>query len=244
MRKYGRKILNSTIALYVSIALIVLVVFFSFYYAYGHYMTTLIADKEEKAIAYTLSNREVEKGKIVFYGDSITEMCETKLYYPEFDIVNRGISGDTTAGMLKRLDENLLSIEPSTVLFLGGINDIDKGFSTQEIADNIDKILSAIRTRCPNCRIFVQSVYPVNKKLRPLYLNKVNNRNNEAVTELNAVLPEICERYGCVFLDIHSHLVDAEGNLNKSYTRDGLHLIKKGYFFVAEFIKPYLAESA
>ncbi|MDE7336885.1 MAG: hypothetical protein K2N32_02090, partial [Clostridia bacterium] len=86
MKKYGRKILNSTIALYVSIALTVLIVFFSFYYAYGRYMTTLIADKQEKAVAYAAGNKSVEEGGIVFYGDSITEMCQTSLYYPEFEI--------------------------------------------------------------------------------------------------------------------------------------------------------------
>ncbi|MDE6758835.1 MAG: lysophospholipase [Clostridia bacterium] len=244
MKKYGRKILHSTIALYVSIALIVLVVFFSFYYAYGHYMTTLIADKGEKAVAYTLSNREIEKGKIVFYGDSITEMCETSLYYPEFDIINRGISGDTTLGMLQRLDDNLLNIEPSTVLFLGGINDIDRNVPVEEIAGNIEAILNSIRSNCPNCRIIVQSVYPINKNIRPYYLNKVNNRTNEAVRQLNALLPDICEKYDCTFLDIYSYLADEDGNLNKSFTRDGLHLIKKGYFYIAEIIKPYLAQSA
>ena len=244
MKKYGRKILNSTIALYVSIALIVLVVFFSFYYAYGHFMTTLIADKGEKAVAYAMSNKEVEKGKIVFYGDSITEMCETSMYYPEFEIINRGISGDTTAGMLQRLDDNLLNIAPSTVLFLGGINDIDKNIPVEEIAGNIEAILSSIKANFPDCRIIVQSVYPVNKNIRPHYLNKVNNRNNEAVRQLNELLPEICQKYDCIYLDIHSYLADEDGNLNKNYTRDGLHLIKKGYFYIAEIIKPYLAQTA
>ncbi len=243
MKKYGRKILNSTIALYVSIALTVLIVFFSFYYAYGRYTTTLIADKQEKALAYASSNKLEEDGGIVFYGDSITEMCETSRYYPEFKIINRGISGDTTNGMLQRLDSNLLNIKPSTVLFLGGINDIDKHISKNEIVDNIDKIVTAIKGVNPDCRIIVQSIYPVNENIRPRYLNKVHNRNNQAVREVNVELEKICQNRGCVYVDVYSLLADEEGNLNKLYTRDGLHLIKKGYFAVAEIIKPYLAES-
>ena len=243
MKKYGRKILNSTIALYVSIALTVLIVFFSFYYAYGRYMTTLIADKQEKAVAYAAGNKSVEEGGIVFYGDSITEMCQTSLYYPEFEIINRGISGDTTEGMLARLDNNLLNIKPSTVLFLGGINDIDKNVPTEEIANNVDAIIVAIKDVNPDCRIIVQSVYPVNENIRPRYLNKVNNRNNVAVMELNEELKKICQNRDCVYLDIYSVLADEDGNLDKRYTRDGLHLIKKGYFAVAEEIKPYLAQS-
>lgn len=243
MKKYGRKILNSTIALYVSIALIVLVVFFSFYYAYGHYTTTIIADIGEKVVAYAVKNKTEDKGKIVFYGDSITEMCDTSLYYPEFEIINRGISRDSTSGMLERLQDNLLNIQPSTVLFLGGINDIGREIPTEDIARNIESILYTIHQSCPDCRIIVQSVYPVNKNIRPRYINTVNNRSNEAVRELNSALSEICQIYGYVYVDVHSHLTDDEGNLNKEYSRDGLHLTKKGYFVVAEIIKPYLVES-
>ena len=242
MRKYGRKILNSSIALYVSVALVFVVVFASYYYAYGHYAFTLIADKSEKAVAYAHLNKNVEKGEIVFYGDSITEMCDVSLYYPEFKIINRGISGDTTSGMLERLQDNLLDIQPSTVLFLGGTNDIGKDVPTEEIAENIESILNAIREKCPECRIIVQSVYPINKGIRPRYLNQVKGRSNEAVIQLNSALVELCRRHGYTYVDVYSHLVASDGNLNGEYTRDGLHLTRKGYFTVAGIIKPYLVE--
>ncbi len=243
MKKYGRKIRNSSIALYVSIALTVLIVFFSFYYAYGKYCTTLISDKQKKAAAYTVKNKTQEHGKIVFYGDSITEMCDTDTYYPDLDIVNRGISGDTTAGMLERLENNLLSIEPSTVLFLGGINDVDKNISVEEITNNIENIVSQIKTRLPECKVIVQSVYPVNKEKLPRYLNKVNNRDNDKVHEINQRLPSICEKYGCLYIDINKILSDEQGNLNSRYTRDGLHLTKKAYFAISHVITPYIAPS-
>lgn len=242
MRKYGRKILNSSITLYVGIAVVLVVVFSSYYYAYGHYAFTLIADKEEKAVAYARLNKNVDKGEIVFYGDSITEMCDASLYYPEFEIINRGISGDTTSGMLERLQDNLLDIEPSTIVFLGGTNDIGRNVPTEEIAGNVESILSAIHEKCPECRIIVQSVYPVNKGIRPHYINKVKDRNNEAVIKLNSALAELCQRHGYTYVDVYSRLTDSEGNLDREYTRDGLHLTKKGYFAAAEIIKPYLVE--
>ncbi|MDE5548880.1 MAG: lysophospholipase [Clostridia bacterium] len=240
MKKYVKKIIHSMLAIYVSLAVILIVVFSSFYYAYGHYMTVLISDKNEKVVAYASKNNIENTGKIVFYGDSITEMCDTSLYYPEFDIINRGISGDTTSGMLERLQDNLLNIQPSTVVFLGGTNDIGKKIPTDQIAKNIESILSSIKEKCPNCKIIVQSVYPVNKHVRPHFLNQVNNRSNDAVAELNSALVELCQRYDYTYVDVYSYLTDSDGNLNREYTRDGLHLIKKGYFKVAEIIKPYL----
>ena len=243
MKKYVKKIIRSTLALYVGIAVILVVVFSSFYYAYGHYATTLIADKGEKAVAYARLNKNTQKGEIVFYGDSITEMCDVSLYYPEFEIINRGISGDTTSGMLERLQDNLLDIEPSTVVFLGGTNDIGKNVPTEEIAGNIESILKAVKEKCPNCRIIVQSVYPVNKNIRPRFLNQVNDRTNDSVIKLNSALVELCQRRGYTYVDTYSHLIDDEGNLSSEYTRDGLHLTQKGYFALTEVIKPYLVES-
>lgn len=243
MKKYVKRIIHSMVTLYVGIAIILVVVFSSYYYAYGHYTTTLIADKGEKAVAYTRLNKNIEKGEIVFYGDSITEMCDVSLYYPEFEIINRGISGDTTSGMLERLQDNLLDIEPSTVVFLGGTNDIGKNVPIEEIAGNIESILKAIKDRCPNCRIIVQSVYPVNKNIRPRYLNQVNARTNDAVIKLNAALVELCQRRGYTYVNTYSYLIDDEGNLKSEYTRDGLHLTRKAYFALAEVIKPYLIES-
>ena len=141
------------------------------------------------------------------------------------------------------LGQQLAKYQTVDRFVLGGINDIDKHISKNEIVDNIDKIVTAIKGVNPDCRIIVQSIYPVNENIRPRYLNKVHNRNNQAVREVNVELEKICQDRGCVYVDVYSLLADEEGNLNKLYTRDGLHLIKKGYFAVADIIKPYLAQS-
>lgn len=240
MGRYYRKILHSIICFYVSVITTVMIIFFVYYDAYGSYLTTILKDQSVKAQSYAEQNKSAEKGRTVFFGDSITELCDLSEYYPEIKTYNRGISGDTTSGMLKRLESNVLNIEPSTLVFLGGTNDLGHGVSPQKIASNINEILKRTRNALPDCKIIVQSVYPVNPDKRPPFLNAVKSRKNSDILAVNELLPNICDNYGAIYVDIHSLLKDDEGKLNKEYTMDGLHIKDKGYRIISQELKKYL----
>lgn len=240
MSGYYRKILNSVICFYVCVITTVMIIFFVYYDAYGNYMSTMLKPKTEKAQHYAELNKTAEHNWTVFFGDSLTELCDTQKYYPEIPNHNRGISGDTTQGMLSRLDDNVINIEPSTVVFLGGINDIGHGTAIDTLLSNIDKILARITECLPECEILVQSLYPVNPHKKPAFLNAVGIRTNEAVLTVNAVLPEICSKYDATYINIHDLLTDEDGNLDKHYTADGLHINADGYKIVSKEIKRYL----
>ena len=70
-------------------------------------------------------NNPIGSGKIVFLGNSITEAGGdwNKRFVSANKIVNRGISGDITEGVLSRLDE-IIHYKPIAVFILIGINDI------------------------------------------------------------------------------------------------------------------------
>lgn len=240
MGRYYRKILHSIICFYVSVITTVMIIFFVYYDAYGNYMSTMLKDQGAKSEHYAELNLTAEKGRTVFFGDSITELCDLSEYYPEIETYNRGISGDTTGGMFKRLESNILAIEPTTLVFLGGTNDLGHGYSPQQIAANIEQILKRTRESLPDCKIIVQSVYPVNPYKRPPFLNAVKSRKNSDIDTLNSLLPDICDKYGAIFVDIHSLLVDEDGNLNKDYTMDGLHIKAEGYKIISKAIKEYI----
>lgn len=242
MGEYYKRIIRSLICFYVSVITTVMIIFFVYYDAYGSYMTTMLKPQDEKAQRYTELNKSAQHGLTVFFGDSLTELCDISKYYPDIPALNRGISGDTTSGMLKRVESNIVAIEPSTVVFLGGINDIGSGAKVENIASNIDKILSVLTENLPECRIFVESLYPVNSHKKPAFLNAVGRRSNEAVLALNALLPDICDKYGVTYIDLHDLLTDDDGNLDKHYTMDGLHINSKGYEIVTAEITKYLAK--
>lgn len=203
-------------------------------------MYTMLKPQAEKAEHYSELNKTAPHGLTVFFGDSLTELCDTEKYYPDIPNLNRGISGDTTAGMLKRVDSNVIAIEPVNVVFLGGINDIGHGVAIDSILSNIEQILAAIKNALPDCRVFVESLYPVNSHKKPAFLNAVGIRTNEAVLEVNSRLPDICNKYEVTYINVHDMLADEDGNLNRHYTMDGLHINAEGYKIVTAEVNRYL----
>lgn len=220
--------------------LIVLSVFLAYYAAYGDILFTILGSKSAKAKKYTELNASAQKGQTVFFGDSLTEFYDTDSAFPSFASYNRGISGDTTDGMLSRLDSNLLALEPSRIVFLGGANDLNHGLSPDEIVANIREILSKIKTSLPECEVYVETLYPVNPDTRPLYLNSVADRKNEDILKINAALIPLCEEMGVTLINVHDSLTDADGKLREELTMDGLHVNKDGYSIVTNILSEYL----
>ena len=101
---------------------VALSVFLVFWQAYGDNMFKLLGSKQAKANAYAASDDP--KGGVVFFGDSLTEFCDLDKFYPDLNAINRGIAGDTTSGMLERVRSNVVKLDPSVVVFLGGANDL------------------------------------------------------------------------------------------------------------------------
>ena len=240
MTRYDKKIRNSVIAIVTAAAIICITLIASYFAIYGAHGVTFLSNKDKKATAYANAGIKTAHGKTVFFGDSITEMCNLEEYYPAVNACNRGISGDTTQDMLNRLQSNALDVAPAKIVFLGGTNDIGKNIAPQDIAKNIESIIQRIQEALPDCSIFIQSVYPVNPIRKPTFFNKTGSRNNAAVDELNALLQNLCNQCDCVYIDVNSSLKDQDGNLKNDYSVDGLHLTTEGYLRAASIITPYI----
>lgn len=242
VKDYFRNEKSALIAFFASISLVILVLslFLAYYAAYGDILFSIIGNKKIKENNYNEMNASAQKGQTVFFGDSLTEFYDTDSAFSSFLSYNRGISGDTTQGMLSRLDGNLLSLEPSRVVFLGGANDLNHGVTTDDVIVNIREILTRIKTSLPGCEIYVESLYPVNPYTHPIYLNSVANRKNEDIDKINAALKPLCEELGCIYINVHDLLTDADGNLRAELTMDGLHVNKDGYDIVTTVLNNYL----
>ncbi|MFR8022647.1 MAG: SGNH/GDSL hydrolase family protein, partial [Streptococcus salivarius] len=180
----------------------------------------------------------LDKGQIVFAGDSITEFFALKKYLGrDLPLVNRGIAGTDSVWLLDHLKEQVLELEPSKLVLLIGINDIGRAYPIQEIVNRISDIVMTVRQESLFTEIYLLSVLPVSE--RPEHSSKVKIRNNATVRELNqqlAVLP------GVTYVDLYDYLTDAQGQLNDTYTTDGLHLSPQGYQVLAEPIKKEILE--
>ena len=110
--------------------------------------------------------------KIVFLGDSITEGGgDWNRYLGTNNVVNRGISGDTTLGVLARLHE-IWFYKPISLFLLIGINDIFNSDSPNRnnitplsVSNNIIAIADLIYERSPKTQVYVQTTLPINNKL-------------------------------------------------------------------------------
>ncbi|MFN0034697.1 MAG: GDSL-type esterase/lipase family protein [Saprospiraceae bacterium] len=163
-------------------------------------------------------------GSIIFLGDSQTEQAEWhELFGDGPKVLNRGISGDFTTGVLERLPE-VLRHKPLKIFLLVGVNDLIFRNSVPEIETTYRAIVQKIRANSPDTELYLQSVLPLNNDVRK------TGATNAKVLELNARIVQIARDFALPYLDIATPLKDADGNLSAKFTEDGLHLNGLGYF--------------
>ena len=175
--------------------------------------------------------------EIIFLGNSITDGCEWAELLHNKHVINRGISGDVTAGILNRLDE-ITRGKPAKVFLLIGINDLAHGIPPDSVFTNICKIASIIHLQSPHTKVYIQSILPVNN----IY-NMFNDHTGKTlqIMEINKKLQDWSQKSGFVFIDLFSRFKNPSDNLmNPACTNDGLHLLGKGYQLWAEIIRAYL----
>jgi lysophospholipase L1-like esterase len=172
-------------------------------------------------------------GKIVFLGNSITEGGNWKRLLKDSTVINRGIAGDNTFGMLARIDE-VLALKPASLFILIGTNDLSKKIPVEAIIENIFAIVSQVKAGSPKTKIFVQSIFPVNETVEK-FPTQFNNGSNILI--INDQLSRYGERLRYTYVDVYSKLLDDQGRLHKNYTWDGLHLTAAGYQRWVEVLK-------
>lgn len=181
----------------------------------------------------------VRPNAIIFLGNSITDGAEWYELFGNDEILNRGISGDITAGILNRLDEITMR-KPSKVFLLIGTNDLERKVPQDEIVRNIFLIAQIIQQDSPDTKLYVQSILPVSD-----FYKMFNNhtKNGEAIIQINKLLSENAKRYNYTYIDLHSEFIDSEGKLKKEFSNDGLHLNGQAYQQWKKIILPAIEQN-
>ena len=194
---------------------------------------------EARRTGFSELNKGVKPGGIVFTGDSITDWFPIHELLPkDLPLHNRGISGHTSEGLLDMIDEQILQLKPSKVFLLIGINDIGIGFSIEDVAENIQEICGVVTSRLESCKVYVESVYPMNPLINP---NIAALCTSEVIRQLNTLIKTRIEPMpGVTYIDLYPELTDGQGNLIAVYTYDGLHLTVAGYQKIIALLKPYI----
>lgn len=176
------------------------------------------------------------KTNIIFLGDSITDEGEWTELLDNPNIMNRGISGDTTDGVLNRL-EQIIKSRPQKIFLMIGINDlVFKNKSIENILENYKQILHELKTNIPETKVLIQSVLPVNNQIKDYY-------NNENILVLNMGLKKLSQAFQYEYIDIYPRLADSTNQLDTRYTLDGLHLNGQGYLVWKKVIEQYVNQN-
>jgi lysophospholipase L1-like esterase len=166
--------------------------------------------------------------KIVFLGDGHVEGAEWTELFDRCDISNRGIAGDTTKGILRRLPSSLPNDYALCVVH-AGLNDLTKGCSVSSVVANYRDILNYLITQRRG-KVVVASVILAGEDRAPL---------NSDISKLNLELSQLASSVGAVWLDINP-LLCPDGFLPTQYTNDGFHLNGDGYRVVCNALLPEL----
>ena len=166
---------------------------------------------------------KAQLNQVVFVGDSITYGCNWAATLDNSNIVNQGISGNTTRDILARLD-GVADPQAHVYFVMAGINDLIRGIPPDETVSNIRKIVLALRQASPEADIVLQSILPVNSRIRPFPFK------TSLVRDVNEELRQIADvKNRVVFLDLYPSFLDNNGQLKNEFTYDGLHLSASGY---------------
>lgn len=170
------------------------------------------------------------KNLTILAGDSLSLWFPSELLPKERNWLNQGISGETSAGLLNRL-ELLDSTRPQVIFVMIGINDLIRQIPEATLLANHREIVRYLRRRHPNSTIVVQSILPhASQNATWEGKERLLGIPNSRIQSLNRELNAIAQAEEVQFLDLYPLFADAQGNLRPELTSDGLHLSPQGYW--------------
>ena len=205
-------------------------------------------EREEKIQRYKNLNKMARKGQILFCGSSLMEQFPIHELLVDLDlplaIYNRGVGSYTTVELMERLDTLIFDLEPAHIFINIGTNDLnEEHLDLEGLLGRYDDILSRIRERLPEAKLYVLAYYPCNHEVvmsDPGIAGHFQFRTNDRVREANEAVRVLSQKHQAQFLDLNAGITDEEGNLKEEYTTDGIHIFGEGYMKVLEELLPTL----
>jgi lysophospholipase L1-like esterase len=172
-------------------------------------------------------NESIVQGSVIFLGNSITEFGDWRNLLRNFRVINRGVAGDNTFGVLDRLEDVIIR-KPRKLFIEIGINDVSQNIPETIILKNIFDIVTSVSKKLPETKIYIHSILPTNDNVKNEYPDAFHK--NAVVNSVNKQLEQNATKYKFVYIDLSTELSDKHGDLNVKYADpDGLHLNEAGY---------------
>jgi acyl-CoA thioesterase-1 len=185
----------------------------------------------DSASAAATGTGGARRGTVLFVGTSLTaglgldpdsaypQLIEEKIRAATlpFDVVNAGVSGETTSGLLRRLDW-LMRGAFDVVVIETGANDGLRGIPVATVRENVDSILARIRRTHPQARVLL------------VQMEALPNFGPQYTGSFRALYAELAEKHGAELMPFLLDGVAGRAELNQ---RDGIHPNMEGERIVA-----------
>ena len=153
---------------------------------------------------------------LVFIGDGLTSGGRWDEWFPQFDVHNLGVSGETTDALLVRLQQ-INDLEPNAVVVQIGTNDVGWRRSDEYVVRNVETILYSLRKHLPETRILAQSIPPRERD----YV--------DVIRSINRHIRQYAPTLHAGYLDLWPILAEPDGEIGAEFSEDRLHLNEAGY---------------
>jgi beta-glucosidase len=200
-------------------------------------------------------NENVEVAKkgdidLLFMGDSITDWWRSNgrggatgdaapyagkpvfdKYFGSLKAANFGIAGDTTQGVLWRLQNGEgEGFKPKAVMLMIGTNNTGKN-TPPEIAMGVAAVIGELRKDFPDAKILLLGVFPRGRPDAPV---------RAQIAEINRIISTLHDNQHVIYLDIGPKFLADDGSIPKDVMSDGLHPTTKGYEIWAQAVQESL----
>jgi lysophospholipase L1-like esterase len=188
---------------------------------------------------------------LLFVGDSITDWFANprgqnpatgaKVWETSFGSMrpaNFGIAGDTTQGVLWRMQNGELEgFKAKLIVLMLGTNNINRN-PVDEIVDGNRLIVEEFRKRQPQAKVLVLGVFPRESIKQPEQTPGLR----DSIKEINSKLEKLADNKQVFYMDIGDKFLAADGTLPLDIMPDGLHPSEKGYQIWADAILPRVGQ--
>jgi len=169
---------------------------------------------------------------IVFLGSSSVRMWDVAASFPGLPVINRGFGGSQYADAVKYAPRIVIPYAPRVVVIYSGDNDLAKGKSPQQVADDCGQLVAKLRAALPETKLVVLGVKPSPSRLKLFETGRQTNRLIEKT---------LGQRPGVVFIDVAPPMLDDQGlPRGELFKEDKLHMNAAGYKIWADLLRPHL----
>ena len=208
--------------------------------------TAIVPDLSPRFIDKHNANKAVAAAgdiDVLFMGDSITDFWRNAegpfagkpvfdKYWGNLKVANFGIAGDTTQGVLYRLQNGEgEGFSPKAVMLMIGTNNT-RANSAAEIAEGVGATVLELQKDFPEAKILLLGIFPRSTPVDPV---------RAQIAEINAIISRLHDGEKVHYLDIGKVFLDANGNIAPDIMSDGLHPTTKGYELWAAAVAEPLA---